>query len=65
MLYFALKNGLVTNEVSVHLYEKCCHFVIPNTLLCFRFRVRVKVRVRVSVVVSWNSFSVKRVFEQV
>jgi len=38
-------------------------FVSPQTLL--RFKVRVGVRVRVRAGVSANTFSIKRVFEQV
>jgi len=48
-------------KVSVHLIENWRHFVSPKTLLRFWEREKVRVRAGVSV----NSFSIKRVFEQV
>jgi len=51
--------------VSVHLIEKWCHFVSPKTLLRFRRRVSVRLTVRVRAGVSVNTFSIKRVYEQV
>jgi len=52
-------------RVSLHLLEKCRHFIRPKTLLSFRVRTRVRVRARVRAGVSVNTFSVKHVFEQV